>query len=154
VELVKGGKLTGEQALSVPALLAGVGGPGGLDLVLKMAGETKDASAQARLLAALEGTARQRGVKPAKEAKAIIGFLDGNDAVRSLAAKLVGLWGVAEGREKLLALAKDARVSAEVRRASLEGLASLGGKESVEALGTLAEKETDPEVRRQALVSL
>lgn len=153
VKLVDDGKLTGETRVSVLALLAGVGGPAELDRVMKQLSDEKDLGTQARLLAALEESMRQRNVKPAKEAKAVVDLLDG-DAVRPAAARLAGLWGVAEARPKLAALAKDAKAKVDPRKAAIEGLASLGGKESIEVLGALAQKESSADVRRAALVAL
>lgn len=154
VALVNGGKLNADTELGVLTLLAGVGGAGEMDLVVRKALAEKDAARQVRLLAALEESSRQRGVRPANEVKKAVELLDSADEnVRATAARLLGLWGSADARAKLAAVAKDARAKVGLRRAAIEGLASLGSG-SAELLGALAEKDSDPEVRRRALVAL
>jgi putative heme-binding domain-containing protein len=154
VALVESGKLPADASLGVLTLLAGVGGPAELDLVIRKTMDEKDLATQARLLAALEESSRQRGVRPKEESKKILDLLDGDDRVRGSAARLAGLWGVSDARQKLTALAKDAKARIEQRRAAVDGLMSLGGKPSIETLGALAEKESNGEVRRAALVAL
>jgi putative heme-binding domain-containing protein len=153
VELVKSGKLPADGEEGVLALLAGVGGPGELALVFARARETTSADRQARLLAALEESAKQRGVRPSGERKAVVPLLGAEaEPVRAAAARLAGQWRVGEARERLVAMAREGKGSA--RRAAIEGLGALGGDANKEVLAGLAEKGADAEVRGHALVAL
>jgi putative heme-binding domain-containing protein len=154
-DLVRSGKLPADAEEGVLALLAGVGGPGELALVLARARGAKPAARQARLLAALEESARQRGVKPSGDRTAVATLVDaGDDGVQGAAARLAGLWGVAEARPKLVKLATDAKAPLPRRRAAIDGLAALGGPAGKEALAGLADRGDSPAVRRLALVAL
>jgi putative heme-binding domain-containing protein len=156
VDLVRGGKLQADNEESVLALLAGVGGPAELALVLEKAAAEKTPSARRmRLLASLEESSRQRHVKPAGDHKSLMGLLDASDAgVVAVAARLAGLWGMAPARAKLLALARDGKAKRELRAAAIDGLGSLGGAADKEALEGLADKDPSPVVRRLALMAL
>jgi putative heme-binding domain-containing protein len=154
--LVRGGKLAPDNQESVLALLAAVGGPGELALVMEKATREKTPPArQLRLLSALEESSRQRRVKPGGDNKPVVGLLASSDpGVKAAAARLAGLWGVEAARPKLLDLARDVKASGEHRQAAVEGLGSLGGPASAEALAGLADKDPSPLVRRRALTAL
>lgn len=149
VSLVTSSKLSPESEESVLALLAGVGGPDQAALVLNRAVAMKSAERQARLLAALEDAAKQRGVLPSGDRKAILPLIGSSDE----AGRLAGLWRVAEARDKLTSLANDEKRELPRRRAAIDGLASLGGPASLDTLGSLTEKG-DLSVRRSALIAL
>jgi putative heme-binding domain-containing protein len=137
-------------------LLAGVGGPRELEMVLGRATSEKSRTAQRlRFLSALEEAARQRGLKPAGDLKAIVALLKGQPpSVRERAARLAGLWGVESARAHLLAGARDGKTPDTLRQAYLSGLAGLGGKASRDALDELALKGDSTTTRRMALVAL
>jgi putative heme-binding domain-containing protein len=157
VGLIRSGKLGKDQEESILTLLAGIGGPPELELVLAriLDGDAAAAGQRANLLAALEQATRQRNVRPAGDL-ARIGklFAVDNEPVRTGALRLAGLWQVQALRPKLLDLAKDARTAEAVRRAAVEGLAGLGGPASKEALTQLSGPETPPGVRLQAVTGL
>jgi putative heme-binding domain-containing protein len=155
VGLVRGGKLSPESAESVLALLSGVGGPGELRLVLDRTLAEKSAARQARLLAALEASARERHVRPAGDVTRVAGLLDSaHEPVRAAAARLAGLWRVEPARAKLAALARQPKAGDDVRQAAVEGLAALGGPASRDVLAGLVEKGESPRLRQLALRAL
>ncbi len=152
-ELVQSGKLTEDGEEGVLALLAGVGGPGDLNLVVGRILQSKSPQPQARLLAALQESARQRGVVPAGGRNRIVPLLGAADeSVRAAAARLAGQWRVGEARDTLVAMAREAKGS--TGRAAIDGLAALGGDASKDVLAALAEKAADPAARRHALIAL
>ena len=155
VALVRGGKLAADNEESVLALLAGVGGPDELALVVEKVMAKAPAARQTRLLAALEESARQRRVKPFGDLKKIVGLLSAEGpGASAAAARLAGLWGVESARPKLAAMAKDVKGKLDLRKAAITGLASLGGPASKETLGELLDKGDLPAVRRLALMAL
>jgi putative heme-binding domain-containing protein len=152
-ELVQSGKLSEDGEEGVLALLAGVGGPGDLNLVVGRSLQSKSPQRQARLLAALLESARQRGVVPAGGRNRIVPLLGvADESVRAAAARLAGQWRVGEARDTLVAMAREAKGS--TGRAAIDGLASLGGDASKDVLAALAQKATDPAARRRALIAL
>jgi putative heme-binding domain-containing protein len=155
VALVKSGKVPADSIEGVLALLAGVGGPAELGLVLDRAASENDTGRQARLLTALEESARQRGVRPAAGAKNVVPLIDAKEeAVRAAAARLAGLWHQADARPALTALASDTKASVALRKAAMDGLLSLGGPESRTTLAQLVDQSGDAGVQRSALVAL
>jgi putative heme-binding domain-containing protein len=155
-DLVRAGKVPAEGEEGVLGLLSALGGPDELALLLDRALEDKaPSSRRLHLLAGLEEAARERGVRPSGDLKRLTALLEGpDDALRAGAARLAGLWRLGKARPALLSAAKDARTSLPVRRAAIEGLSALGGKESREALDELAAKGDSPAVRRAALSAL
>src|SRR5262249_47150999 len=110
---------------------------------------------QASMLAALEQATRQRGVRPAGDLTRVLPLLAAeNEAVRIAAIRDAGLWQVEKARPTLLKYAGEKNSSDPVRRAAVEGLASLGGKESLAALDDFTDPKYPISLRRQALVAL
>jgi putative heme-binding domain-containing protein len=157
VDLIRSGKVLPDREDSILASIAGVGGPQELDMLLDLV-LAKDAvppRRQATLLTALEQAARQRNVKPTGDLTRIAPLLKSdNEAVGTVSARIVGLWQVEKLRADLLDLAKGTKTSDAVRRAALEGLVSLGGKESKEALLQMSAAERPQCLRLQAVVAL
>src|SRR5262249_28608500 len=79
VALVRGGKLPAETEEGILTLLASVGGPDELALVLQRAIGEKKVDRQGRLLVALDESARQRNVLPAGDRKVVVDLLDAMD---------------------------------------------------------------------------
>jgi putative heme-binding domain-containing protein len=156
VALVRGGKLSAAQEDSVLSLLAAIGGPNELALVLQKVMAARNEDRPARLLSALEESSRQRGVRPSGDVGVVAGLVDysSNASVRIRAARLVGLWGVESARPRLRATARQATASVELRHAAIDGLAALGGPESRRTLGDLADSGDSPAIRRLSLVAL
>jgi putative heme-binding domain-containing protein len=156
-DLVRAGKLPADSEDGILVLLAGVGGPGELALVLDRAVAVKSSAARRlRLLGALVESAQQRGSKPSGDLGRLVVLLKKaeDDRVKAAAARLAGLWGLESARPVLLASARDGKASEALRRAAIDGLASLGGKESRTALDELAARGEPPAIRRKALVAL
>jgi putative heme-binding domain-containing protein len=155
VGLVRSGKIPAENEEGVLTLLAGVGGPNELSLVLERGASATTPARQARLLAALEESARQRGFEPAGSLKGLLPLLKSADeSVRLGALRLAGLYKLEEARPTLAELARESKARSELRQAAFEGLANLGGRESRDLLDELAGKGETPQVRRLALLAL
>jgi putative heme-binding domain-containing protein len=156
VGLIRSGKLAKDQEESVLTLLASLGGPQELELVLGRVLNAEIATAQrVNLLTALEQATRQRNVRPAGDLGRVGKlFAAENETLRTAALRIAGLWQVQALRPNLLELAKDAKAGEAVRRAAVEGLALLGGPASKEALTQLSGAEAALGVRLQAVMSL
>jgi putative heme-binding domain-containing protein len=157
VDLIQSGKVPPDREDAILATIAGVGGPQELDLLLNLAlsKETVPPSRQATLLTALEQAERQRNVKPTGDLTRIAPLLKSDDeAVRAAGARLAGLWQVQKLRAHLLDLAKGATTGNAVRRGAMEGLVSLGGKESKDALLEMCATEQIQQLRLQTVVAL
>jgi putative heme-binding domain-containing protein len=157
VELLKGGKVPKEREDTIITLIATVGGPQELDLVLDLVltEVSVPASRQATVLAALEKAARERNVRPTGDLSQIAGALySKSNAVQTVGARLAGLWQLENLRPDLLALAKDAKTPDVVRQAALEGLVSLGGKESKDAFFQMSAADEPTRMRLRAVVAL
>jgi putative heme-binding domain-containing protein len=155
VGLVRSGKIPAENEEGVLTLLAGVGGPNELGLVLERGTSASAPARQARLLAALEESVRQRGVKPAGSLKGLLPLLKSADEpVRTGALRLAGLYKLEEARPALVEAARDSKARSELRQAAFEGLANLGGRESQDLLDELTSKGETPQIRRLALLAL
>ncbi len=156
VDLVKSGKVPAEGEQRVLAVLAGMGGPGELGLVLDRALDPKAApERRAALLGSLAQAARERGVRPSGDLGRLSTLLDAtDDAVRADAARVVGYYGVQAARPKLSELARAEKTSEPVRRAAFEGLVALGGQESRDAFEELAAPGRPFAVRQMAVVAL
>ncbi len=154
VELVRSGK-AGASETSVLAFIATLGGPSELTLLLdRITSSTRPVAERARLLEALEQAARQRNVRPSGDLNRILSLLrDEDERLLSVAARLCGLWGLEAARPQLLALARAEKTSDSLRQAALDGLKTLGGRASVEALEQLTSEGT-PVHRRMALIAL
>jgi putative heme-binding domain-containing protein len=156
VDLVRSGKVPAERREAVLTVIAGMGGPKELGLILDgIVKEKGSAARQANLLAALTRAGRERNVRPAGELARVGKLLDSdNDAVRAAAARAVGQWGVEPLRPQLLELARAEKTSNLVRQAAFDGLALLGGPASRAAFVELAGGDKPPSLRMKAVVAL
>ncbi|MBI1917305.1 MAG: HEAT repeat domain-containing protein [Planctomycetes bacterium] len=156
VDLVRAGKVPRDREESVLTLIAALGSPQDLSLVLDLALAEK--TADGRKTALLEGlaqAARQRKVRPDRDLGRIASLLaSGDDALRASTARLAGLWRLEPLRPRLTEVAKEKQTSPTVRRAVLESLIALGGKASRDTLEQLTAAKQPAEVRRMAVVSL
>jgi putative heme-binding domain-containing protein len=156
VDLLKAGKVAKEREEGVLTLVAALGGPAELSLVLDRTLDKESAAArQIALLNALDDAARQRGIRPAGDL-ARIGklFAADNEAVRAAALRIAGSWKVDGLRPQILEVARGEKTADPVRQAALDSLVLLGGKASLEALDELTGKERPLAVRRQAVIGL
>ncbi|MFM7152470.1 MAG: PVC-type heme-binding CxxCH protein [Gemmataceae bacterium] len=154
VELIRAGNLSPENEEGILSLLGTVGGPAELAVVLDRAGEAKGSSLQARLLSALEESARQRGSLAQGDRQSLMKLLDSpEESVATVAARLAGLYRLESSRDRLTSLLKDEKKPLAVRRAAIEGLAGLGGPASKNILAEQSEQGS-AEVRQSALIAL
>lgn len=113
-------------------------------------------TATARALAALNQAARLRNAKPSGSLVEVRGlFAHTNEAVRVEAIRLAGAWkdlGPHLGR--LIAMAGDQQTTPAVREALFQALRESGGPAAVKGLLPLTTKESDPGIRRQAVLAL
>jgi putative heme-binding domain-containing protein len=154
--LVRAGKVPPEGEEGVLTLLAGLGGPKELALVLDRAtSEKTPGRRRAALLAALEQAARQRGVRPEGDLGRVAALLKaGDDSLRAAAARLAGRWRLESARPQLLDYARAGGTSDALRQAACAGLAALGGPASRDALDELAGAGGPFTRRRTALTAL
>jgi len=140
VEALRAGKVGPADEDRVRGLIATLGGPPelGLMLDLAVAAPTPDPRRVA-LLDALAQAARRRKAVPAGDLTRVGPLLDSPDpGVRAAAARAVGLWKVEALRGRLEALAGGADTPPSARRAAIEGQVDLGGAPSLAALASLA----------------
>jgi putative heme-binding domain-containing protein len=157
VNLVKSGKVSVEGEEGVLTLIATLGGPKELALLLDRAVSVgAPAKLRVALLQALAQAAKERGVKPDSELVRVAPLLKSdNDSLRAATARLIGTWKLEAYRPDLLATAKGAKTNDALRQAALDGLVSLGGQESKAAFDELAASKEEPAaMRRRALVAL
>ncbi|MGH7129604.1 MAG: sorbosone dehydrogenase, partial [Planctomycetaceae bacterium] len=141
VEQVRSDRLTPELELDALEAVAALGEPEHLRLVLDAALTTAEnqPDRSARLLETLADATRRRKVRPAGDVVAAGRLLDSSHApLQRAAIRLVGLWKVTEHAPRLSEIAADAKLSADVRLAAIEGLAHLGRADERAALIQLA----------------
>jgi putative heme-binding domain-containing protein len=156
VELVRSGRLPREGEESALAMVATLGGPPELALLLdRTVAEGVPAERRVFLLETLGQAARQRGVRPAGDLARVAALLKGNDApVRAAAARVAGLWKLEAVRSQLTEIARAPKVGEALRQAAIDGLAALGGKASRDVFDALAGADGPAGPRRMALVAL
>ena len=155
VKLVREGKAPPETEQGVLTLIAALGGPHDLAVVLDRATDDRaPAARRASLLTALEEATRQRGVRPEGDLNRVVPLLkNGDDALRAAAARAAGVWGLHGALKPLEEYAAAADSSDALRQAAIDGLAALGGREGRGKLDELARDEKAPG-RRAALIAL
>ncbi len=157
VQMIRGGKIGREREEVVLTLIAALGAPPELSVVFDrvLAKDDNSPTKQANVLAALEQATRQRGVRPAGDLERLGSLLASeSEPVRSVAARLVGLWKVETLRPQVLKLARDEKTADSLRQSAIDGLVLLGGKESLQALVELTDKVRPVTVRRMAVIGL
>jgi putative heme-binding domain-containing protein len=156
VELLRGNKVPAGQSEGILAVIAALGGPSDLALVLEQVlGGTASISQRAVLLNALTQATRQRGVRPSGDLAGLEKLFGAeDDKVREAAARAAGLWQVESLRPRLLDLARGATTLDGLRQAAFEGLAALGGPQSRAAFEGLTGAGQPAQVRRKALIAL
>jgi putative heme-binding domain-containing protein len=156
VDLVRGGKLPREGEESVLAMVATLGGPPELALLLDRAvAEGTPAERRIFLLDTLAQAARQRGARPAGDLNRVGALLKSDGApLRAAAARVAGLWKLEAMRPQLTEVARAPKVGDALRQAAIDGLSALGGKASRDAFDALAHGDGPAGPRRVALVAL
>jgi putative heme-binding domain-containing protein len=127
VSLLKTGKLAPETRANALALLASIGGPDELSLVMDEAFKGGQVPLAVRVLEELASSARIRKAVPAGGGDVLKRLLrEGDPALRPGVLTLAGLWRVEELRPSLEILARAEGAPEATRRAALEGLADFG----------------------------
>jgi len=161
LELIKQNKLPHDRVDGVLALIASLGGPKDLsavlDLVLNQDADLPVAS-RASLLAGLADTTFRRKVQPDGDLARVKGALESPaPAVRAAAARAVGAWKLAAFRELLSQWATETdetKAPLQLREGAIDGLAGLGGAESIAPLEKIALAEGTAAVRARAIGAL
>src|SRR5262249_19999143 len=140
VKLVKDGKVSADAEEGVLTLIGTLGGPKELALLLDRAADEKaPGKLRMALLLSLEQVAKERGVKPEGTLDGVAPLLkESNEPRRAAALRLAGAWKLEEYRADLNEVAEAVDVSYPLRRAALDGLVSLGGKDSERVFKALA----------------
>lgn len=155
--LYREGRIPAEQEPAVLNLIASLGGPDELGLLLGLV-EKADAATPARqsaLLNALVRAARDRKAVPAGDLSKIAPLLDSADeSVRGAAVSAAGVWKVAALRPKLAELARDAAAPAPIRLEAIRGLIAADDAEASAIAAKLAGPGGDALGRTLALAAL
>src|SRR5262249_45901757 len=139
----------------VLSLIAALGGPQEMSLILDLVLTGGSPARQATLLAALQQATQQRGIRPQGDLGRVAPLLSSeNEVVRAAAARAAGLWGIEGMRPKLLEAARAESSGEAGRQAAFDGLARLGGPASKNAFEELAEATQPVRVRRLAVIAL
>lgn len=155
-QLLQQNSLSDAARLEVLKVIATLGGPQELQLVLETAlnAETPDA-ARRELLKRLADTTRNRRVKPAGDVSGLASLIQQDHLpLRIFATELGGLWKVESLRGPLTELAREDSTPAALRQTVLRALTDLGGPESRKVLEEFTGKNHPWNVRVQALESL
>ncbi len=155
MDLLATGKLPTERRQSVLQLVAALGGPQELRVLLDMALDDRAPNeSRAALLASLVKAAQLRKIQPAGDLGPIATLVGHDDEpLRIAAIRAAGAWRLDSAREPLHRLAAADSTSEPVRRAALEGLASLGAG-SAPALVALCAADKPRTIRVMAIAAL
>jgi putative heme-binding domain-containing protein len=156
VDLIDSGAVMSDSEESVLTLIATLGAPGDLRLILDrvLAGSSMPTSRQTLLLSGLGEAMKRRGVRPAGDLGPVAGLIDSRDAaLRAAALRICGLWKLDMARPQMLEAARSMKFDEGVRASAIEALALLGGNASRDALDQLS-VQGSPSVRRAAVIAL
>ncbi|HLY10600.1 MAG TPA: HEAT repeat domain-containing protein [Planctomycetota bacterium] len=135
VLLLRSGKLSDETRGNALVLLASIGGPEELDLVLAEGFKPGQTSLSVRVLDELAQNARQRPAVPRGGAELVLRLAkEGDRALLPGALRLAGLWRVEDLHRTLALIAKSDDTPDLVRRVVLEALADFGDAESLKGI--------------------
>lgn len=155
-KLLKQNALSNEGQLEVLKVIATLGGPQELQLVLVTAlnAQTTDPDRQV-LLQRLAETSRNRRVRPAGDVGGLSKlFQQDNLSQKILVTELAGLWKIQSLRKPMTELARAESTPAALRQSVLRALTNLGGPESRKVLEEIASSNKPWDVRVLALESL
>jgi putative heme-binding domain-containing protein len=114
-----------------------------------------DKAAMPSALEALAAAANQREVKPSGDLDEIGRLLTSSEEkVREKTLRLIGDWKRKKFVPQLTRIAGASSSSTNLRKAAFDSLRDIGGKEAVAALKKLSDKESDPSIRREAVLAL
>lgn len=155
--LFQAGKVPADRDESVQGLIAALGGPDELALVLDLIQNDGDLSParRASLLGTLCRATRERGVVPSGDLTRLGRLLDQrDDALRAEAARAAGLWKVAPLTPRLIELVQGGSTARQVRAAALDGLARGRDAKGLNIIKELADRGPTTEVQMLALGAL
>ena len=156
VEMLRAGKVPAEREENVLALVAALGSPQDLQMILDLVLSDKTPATRKTVL--LEGLAqamRQRAAKPAGDLKALEQLLTvKDDGVRAAAARLGGVWKLEALQMPLHQLATARDTPLPVRQAVAEALVGLGTPTSIATLAGVAGSTLPFEAQSLAVVHL
>lgn len=151
VKLLNSAKLPPDREMALWMLLARIGGPEELGLVLQHAlGNLKTVESRAPLLAAVVESVRQRKIAAPPDFNAYFKVVPQEEL--SL-IRLIGLWKLKDHRDLLHTYARDTKLPFESRLAAFDALVDFGGPENRAVIETLADS-TDDSTRRLAIGAL
>lgn len=156
VRLFQEGDVSPVDEADVLELIARQGGPPELQVLFELAlnGHKLPALQRARLLEML-AKAAQRGARPSGDLARVEALFAAPDAgVREEALRAAGAWRLETARPMLTLIAKGADAPETMRRAAIDGLASLGGPASIEVLASLTADQQPPAMRVLAAAAL
>ncbi|HVR85433.1 MAG TPA: PVC-type heme-binding CxxCH protein, partial [Planctomycetota bacterium] len=152
VALLKSGKLSDETRGNALVLLASIGGPEELALVLGEGFKPGQAALSARILDELAGSARQRKAAPAGGRELLERLAqEGDRTLLPGVLSLAGLWRVEALHPRLAIIAKADGAPESTQRAALEALADIG---DAAVLTDVAKHAGSPRARTLAAVAL
>ncbi len=158
LKLLGSGEIAPEQVENVLTFVTTLGQPKDLEpLIAKTLFSTEPVppARQAAIVNGLVKAAKQRKFRPLGDLNRFVALLDATDQSLVLAAaRAAGAWKLAEARGRLEKFARSAGVTDDVRAASVEALAEIGGPESRAALEALAADDAPAETRRDAVGAL
>ena len=155
--LLREGKVPRERDESVQTLIATLGDPSDLAVVLDLVtgGPSLPGPRRASLLNALVGAAHQRKVVPAGDLTRIGALLDSTDeAVREAAIRAAGAWKVPSLQSRLIELVRAAGTSRSIREVAFEALVDEKSNEACNVIDELARSGQTSEVQALALAAL
>ncbi|MBX6313401.1 MAG: HEAT repeat domain-containing protein [Isosphaeraceae bacterium] len=157
MDALRAGTIPADRLPTAARLVAATGGPEELAQVLEwtLAEGSPSRLPRADLLDALAQATAPRKVRPAGDLTRLGRLLAaGDEALRAASARAIGVWGVTALRPRLAEVARDPKSSEPLRRAAIEGLASLGGEASRHVLDDLCRSDLPMATRRAAVVAL
>jgi putative heme-binding domain-containing protein len=155
--LYRSGRVPPDRDESVQSMIASLGGPAELALVLDLVETSRDLTVprKASLLAAILQASRQRKIRPAGDLARVGRLLESREVlVQAAAARAAGHWKLDALEPRLIELARAGQTSEEVRGAALEALVELGGVRSLKAVTELVENGQGSAVQELALEAL
>jgi len=139
LDLLEAGKLPAANIEDLVWSISAAFEPEDLTTVFTRVLASKNAAAQAKLLAGLAAAAKDRDAKPSGDLAAVQPFLETkDDAVRAEALRAAGAWRLEALRAEVAKAFEAAGSPAPVRSAAMESLISFGGEASKEVFGKLA----------------
>lgn len=155
VELVASGKLGSAERLTALGMIAELGRPEQVQIVVEEILKRRDEAAVVEPLLTALARGVDRKQAPPANAGALAPLLESDHtAIKVAVAQLAGRWKLAAARQKLSQLAGDPAGDERVVREAARALALLGDAVSLARLAELADAKQPGHVRRSAVIAL